>query len=1510
MAEIKNSFLRSKMNKDLDDRLIPNGEYRDAQNISVGKSEDDDIGSLETVLGNVLISVTNIVKAPNLKIIGYLTDEYTDTVFVFATDYTDGANYNSAPVRPTSSSTCIIYSWTAKDPNNISTLIDNEFLNFSTTNPVQATLIENLLFFTDNRNQPRKINTTRTLGYYTSEDQISVAKYNPYLPISLIKKETGIVNAITSSTVFTLNVANPKITVGMSVVSANKTGTQKIQGDEFITVTNVNGAIITLSSGPTSAANNPAVDDNFIFLTSTMTNKSSEANWPGDPDYLEDKFVRFSYRFKYDDGEYSIIAPFTQIAFIPKQKGYYLNGDEDAAYRSTILQWMENNVDNVELLIPLPDKANLLNSSYKITSMDVLYKESDALVVKVLETLTITEVIESSSDNVCTYSYQSRKPYKTLTQAQTIRVYDKVPVRALAQETSANRVIYGNFHDVYTPPSNVDYTVNTLEKNTFSSDSWIEYPNHSLKQNRNYQVGFVLSDKFGRQSPVLLSPVTTNNTVANALGSTIFSPYYSATDNLNVRDWFGDTLQVVVNSEIQSNNSGNSQPNFSTGEPGLYAIRTGTGKGFEINPGIGSEATIVNNVYTFALDPAAGINNVIPAEGDFLRGEYLDYVEVITVTLAAPFYTVTTGLNGIANVNAQINSSYLNNFQNDPDIKYAYSINPTGWYSYKVVVKQTEQDYYNVYLPGILKGYPDQTGVTTPVPFPNDPLGSTSNIVLINDNINKVPRDLAEVGPDQKQFRSSVQLFGRVQNTIVGTAAGASLNNIQYYPGTSTDTAISIATTNDSNMEFANLSTEGQANIYQIDSKPLIARLATSNSIGVVSSVTANINMQPFLAIYETEPVDSLLDIYWETTTVGMLSDLNEDISTGYEGPTSLAFDFSSFNEGVAPGAAITDLVWPTSNEGAVFNNTNPTTATSFSVIDSNENDVTDEFLLYQETAVGADQYKYQIKTGAISNSKPSDAFFTYKNDSLVTGNYTFSIEITPTLTPADANTISIQGAFSNLDPSFSPALALITKTVDEANIGTLSAINGTNVSNILSEQKSQLQWSITAGNPTGINGQPAFAIEASTGVLTQTVNNTPNGLYDLTITLEDSVLSSVQGAGGETITGQQLVRIGPTPVNDGVVLTCVPGITDASAMFPTNGTIAPWNWSSTSQTLTAVWFLSDTVTSGAARTTYLKGTGWPTVPPSGTNGVFAGSGSGSTAVVGCNTIHKLGSALTQGTVALSLNMQLNLVGGGTPPNIEGEIESWRIYHRTGNTQAWVSIADINNHTIPAAGIQRSSGNGPRIQTLSTTGAYYLQYVMAYNTPGEYLVVAVNSQSTTSDSQTQALLTWVNSDDLNYGTCVIENGSNTTSGVATTYEYGISTSTGSYGCSFGLTSIYSNVAYGQYIGQFFTTNTLSTPYPFTTDATDGNGVTHTNFYSYKMKVGPYREASNDHKYSFSTRFTTGAGNLAKIYNPPNWTTNCYVQNCGNMAAASNQVTQGCNPLALTYPYTMDTTTVG
>jgi hypothetical protein len=55
MAEIQNNFIKSKMNKDLDDRLVPSGEYRDALNIAISRSEGDDVGALETILGNELV---------------------------------------------------------------------------------------------------------------------------------------------------------------------------------------------------------------------------------------------------------------------------------------------------------------------------------------------------------------------------------------------------------------------------------------------------------------------------------------------------------------------------------------------------------------------------------------------------------------------------------------------------------------------------------------------------------------------------------------------------------------------------------------------------------------------------------------------------------------------------------------------------------------------------------------------------------------------------------------------------------------------------------------------------------------------------------------------------------------------------------------------------------------------------------------------------------------------------------------------------------------------------------------------------------------------------------------------------------------------------------------------------------------------------------------------------------------------------------------------------------------
>ena len=1551
------------MNKDLDDRLIPNGEYKDAQNISVGKSEADDIGALETVLGNLIQSPVISPALPhNIKIIGYLSDEYTSSIYIFATTYTD-PNPSDQPTYAPSTERCVIYSWQAGSAT-AKLIADGVFLNFSTTNPVQSSLIENLLFFTDNRNQPRKVNITNESEYYKEESQISVAKYNPYLPIELFKKASGIVKASPSPTTTTFVVSeNTSILVGMSVMSTSSTGTVKVASYDYITVlsavTSSGDTTVTLSSAITA----PVAGDIFTFLISTMTNESSTANWPGDPDYLESRYVRFSYRYRFDDGEYSIMAPFTQIAYIPKQKGYFKNGNEDDAFRSTIVEWMENNVNNIEFLISLPDKANNLGvlpaSKYKIESLDILFKESDALAVKVLETVPLTNIQQNSTNNIFTYNYQSRKPYKTLPQEQTTRVFDKVPVRSLSQETAGNRIIYGNFRDTYTSPSFINYDVKVIDKGSKFSTSWVEYPNHTLKQNRNYQVGFILADKYGRQSSVILSPVTSDSTEwSDYLGSTLFLPYNNQANQGSIKDWFGQTLQLSITSPIVSGI--NSYPNFSTGEPGLYAVPTGT-NGFAVKQ---TPATSISDTqYQFTLDNTTYPSNItVPVEGDYLRGEYEDYVKVIntqppssttastesngggtglflsTLNTNIQVGMVVTGFSGgqgsrvvtqVATPNpnsiivinqsvnflssdvltftgssytittdSRVNSIYANNtnLSNSSDTKFAYKINPIGWYSYKVVVKQTEQDYYNVYLPGILNGYPELKA-GKPL-FPLNEENKTANIVLINDNINKVPRDLAEVGPEQKQFRSSVQLFGRVENTMTTSVA----SNKQFYPGIKTDTAITIATASDSNMPYENLKDpEGLANIYQIDTNPLIARLSTSQQIGVEGTTVANTNMTPFLAIYETEPVESLLDIFWETGTVGLVADLNADVNTGFDGPVDFTARNFQLLESDPLTHPITDYFYPVSNEGTAFDSAYPTTATgSYTMVRGGNNvptplniitngvssEPTALFTLEQDTDTTSSTYKaYRIKTNFL---------FTYLQDSITQDIFTFTLNITSNNALfVGTEPISFQGSLSNSAPSFvQSTLPTINVTVDQTgSIGAgftahgqdTTAVNGTNSGNTTANKESQLKWTIVSGNPTGNDGLPSFELVQSGtngGNLYQRPNNTPSGQHTLVLKIEDC--NGVANVGGLSANLNQIINVGPIATNSGIGQdSCITGPIPAGIGIPVFPALITKRQAV--GFITGVWYLAgNTFTSG--------GTGGYNLSKLPVQPSTAQTGDASQT----NTLFRIGTTtLTKGTVVFSLNSGFQWTTPPGPAGLEADVQ-WMVWHRANSSSTFVAIADINNFTINnsinPSGTISSGAIKVDLNTASTgvLGDFYDQRVLAYNQPGEYVIAAYNAKTVTASVQSEAMSCWVNSNDLYYSTCVIENGVNITNGTARSYQYSIDLtgSSSNYCPNFvSGSTVYSHVPYGQYITQLYSSSNLSSIF----NITGSGGITN-----YKAFVttgtSPYYRNSSPQKYVFSSRFST---TTSKVYEP-NPATGCYVQACSAQAT--------CTPNIYLYPF--------
>ncbi len=79
MAELKRNFLEGKMNKDADERLVPDGQYRDALNIEISTSENNNKGVVQTLNGNVELSPLITSTATTLSVdaitVGSIVDQ-------------------------------------------------------------------------------------------------------------------------------------------------------------------------------------------------------------------------------------------------------------------------------------------------------------------------------------------------------------------------------------------------------------------------------------------------------------------------------------------------------------------------------------------------------------------------------------------------------------------------------------------------------------------------------------------------------------------------------------------------------------------------------------------------------------------------------------------------------------------------------------------------------------------------------------------------------------------------------------------------------------------------------------------------------------------------------------------------------------------------------------------------------------------------------------------------------------------------------------------------------------------------------------------------------------------------------------------------------------------------------------------------------------------------------------------------------------------------------------------
>ena len=376
MAKLQRNFIKGRMNKGLDERLIPNGEYIDALNVRVGSTELSEIGVIENSKGNTRLTtlsyvsgtpLVNYILSGSAKCIGAYQDSANERLYWFITDPAHTGPQATGKldliVSYNVNDDSVTYHVTSVDDGggtNTSLNFDSKFLITSVDK------VDDMLFFTDNLNQPRMINVTKD---YPS-------------PVS--------------------NVDDPILAEQLLVIKK-------------------------------PPINSP---------TFKLTNTGEEQN------FLEDRFICFAYRYRYEDDMYSATSQFSDPAFIPNVFDY-----NNSSYLN---EGMVNSFDTAII--------NFDTGGPLVVGIDLLFKEASNPVIRLIEKLDKDEL--GFADNQQEgYVFSNNKIYTILDDNEILRLYDNVPLKAKAQTVMGSRLVYGNYLEGYdVSDTQLRYTVDYISE--------------------------------------------------------------------------------------------------------------------------------------------------------------------------------------------------------------------------------------------------------------------------------------------------------------------------------------------------------------------------------------------------------------------------------------------------------------------------------------------------------------------------------------------------------------------------------------------------------------------------------------------------------------------------------------------------------------------------------------------------------------------------------------------------------------------------------------------------------------------------------------------------------------------------------------------------------------------------------------------------------------------------------------------------------------------------------------
>ena len=415
-------------------------------------------------------------------------------------------------------------------------------------------IIDGLIFWTDNHTEPKKINIERSIfgtGYddvtttgtgntddfqtrlvttdnfgdfeftvdtgtipiYISEKYITVIKTPPLTPPVLNMSSTigGRGNILGTTDNMRFYDSNVLLVAGDSADLVINPFVDYQVGDILIlnndsTLSDFVDYLVRLKVTGTPATNGTSNTWNTEVLSVSEEAVDADEVWAvlleQPRPMFERKFVRFAYRYKFEDGEYSTFSPFSNVAFLPGQFDYIPKKGHNLG--------MVNDLRTLKIQDFRLEKSLIPRD---VVEIDILYREDGSPNIYTVKTVSK----DSDEWNANGSSggglvggevlIESDTIHATVPSNQILRDYDAVPRKALAQDMVGNRVVYANYLEGYDliNSNKEDIDVSLQTSLDIDNITTYEFPEKSLKSMRNYQIGIVYRDVYGRQTPVLIT---------------------------------------------------------------------------------------------------------------------------------------------------------------------------------------------------------------------------------------------------------------------------------------------------------------------------------------------------------------------------------------------------------------------------------------------------------------------------------------------------------------------------------------------------------------------------------------------------------------------------------------------------------------------------------------------------------------------------------------------------------------------------------------------------------------------------------------------------------------------------------------------------------------------------------------------------------------------------------------------------------------------------------------------